>query len=344
MASVLTLGGLQQLSTIGAAAHGISGGARLACLVPQGGLSLSAAVLLTSIAKCGRCSKAQCRIRTNVGVASVLWPGERPANGSTDCFRSEFRTAGSWYDTCCPQASSEVPESRMHRFVSMKQSCDCARVHVRAPAPGRRPISDHSGPHELIAVRAVAEVREHVLRRAVTLGHWRLRWRASLARGSDLRQRPSRVAHRASLHRHRTKRAEAIRSTVDPDCGDPNRNLEAPPPLSRLRWRNRTGLDVTHAQGREMLADSATVAALPVRGGRLCAPRRAESQPGADLGPNRTPHRPPRQRAPCSHITELSTRQLRCARALRPSMRVRGLLDRSLLRGAFPFRASSGGT
>lgn len=68
----------------------------------------------------------------------------------------------------------------MHRFVSMKQSCDCARVHVRAPARGRRPISDHSGPHELIAVRAVAEVREHVLRRAVTVGHWRLRWRAIL--------------------------------------------------------------------------------------------------------------------------------------------------------------------
>lgn len=305
-----------------------------------GRLSLSAAVLLTSIAKCGRCSKAQCRIRTNVGVASVLWPGERPANGSTDCFRSEFRTAGSWYDTCCPQASSEVPESRMHRFVSMKQNCDCARVHVRAPAPGRRPISDHSGPHELIALRAVAEVREHVLRRAVTLGHWRLRWRAILARGSDPRQRPSRVAHRARLHRHRTKRAEAVRSTVDPDCGDPNMDIEAPPPLWPLRWRNRTRLDVTHAQGGEMLADSATAATFPVR---LRASRRAESQLAADLGANRTPHHPPRQRDPCSHTTELSTRQLRCARALRPSMRVRDLVDRSLLRGAYPFRAPSGG-
>lgn len=304
---------------------------------------MSAAVLLTSIAKCGRCSKAQCRIRTNVGVASVLWRGERAASGSTDCFRSEFMTAGNWYDNCCLQASSEVPESRMHRFVSMKQSCDCARARVRAPARGRRPISDHSGPHELIAVRAVAEVREHVLRRAVTVGHWRLRWRAILARGSDLRQRPSRVAHRARLHRHRTKRAEATRSTVDPACGDPNMNLEAPPPLSRPRWRNRTRLELTHAQGGEMLADSASAAAFPGRDSRLCAQRRAESQPGADLGANRTPHRPPRQRDPCSHTTELSTRQLRCARALRPSMRVRGLLDRSLVRGACPFRAPSGG-
>lgn len=231
----------------------------------------------------------------------------------------------------------------MHRFVSMKQSCDCARVHVRAPAPGCRPISDHSGPHGLITVRAVAEVREHVLGRAETLGHWRLRWRAILARGSDLRQRPSRAAHRARLHRHRTKRAEAIRSTVDPACGDPNMNLEAPPPLSRPRWRNRTRLEVTHAQGGEMLADSASAAAFPGRDSRLCAQRRAESQPGADLGANRTPHRPPRQRDPCSHTTELSTRQLRCARALRPSMRVRGPLDRSLVRGACPFRAPSGG-
>lgn len=304
---------------------------------------MSAAVLLTSIAKCGRCSKAHCRIQTNVGVASLLGLGERPPNGSTDCFRSEFRTAGSWYDTCCPQASSEVPESRMHRFVSMKQSCDCARVHVRAPAPGRRPISDHSGPHDLSTVRTVAEVREHLLGRVETRGHWRLRWRAILARGSDLRQRRSRAAHRARLHRNRTKRAEAIRFIVDPGCGDPNMNREAPPPLCRPRWRNRTRLDVTHAQGGEMLADSATAAAFAVRDSRACAPRQAESQPGADLGPNRPPHRPPRRVASCSHITELSTRQLRCARALRPSIRVRGLFDRSLLRGAYPFRTSSAG-
>lgn len=117
-------------------------------------------------------------------------------------------------------------------------------------------------------------------------------------------------------------------------------DLEAPPPLWPLRWRNRTRLDVTHAQGGEMLADSATAAAFPVR---LRASRRAESQLGADLGANRTPHHPPRQRDPCSHTTELSTRQLRCARALRPSMRVRDLVDRSLLRGAYPFRAPSGG-
>lgn len=229
----------------------------------------------------------------------------------------------------------------MHRFVSMKQSCDCARVHVRAPAPGCRPISDHSGPHELIAVRTVAEVREHVLGRAETRGHWRLRWRASP--GSDLRQRRSRAAHRARLHRNRTKRAEAIRSTVDPGCGDPNMNLEAPQPLWRLRWRNRTRLDVPHAQGGEMLADSATAAAFPVRDSRACAPRQAESLPGADLGPNRPPHRPPRRVASCSHIIELPPRQLRCARALRPSTRVRGLLDRSLLPSVYPFRAPSGG-
>lgn len=35
-------------------------------------LSLLAAFLLTCIAKCRGCGKAQCRIRTNVGVASVL--------------------------------------------------------------------------------------------------------------------------------------------------------------------------------------------------------------------------------------------------------------------------------
>lgn len=230
----------------------------------------------------------------------------------------------------------------MHRFVSMKQSCDCARVRVRAPAPARRPISDHSGPHDLIAVRAVAEVREHVLGRAETLGHWRWRRRAGLARGSDLRQRPSRAAHRARLHRHQTKRAEAIRSTVDPGCGDSNMNLEVPPPLWRLRLHNRSFLEVSHAQGSEMLADSTIAAAFAVRDRRPCAPQPAELHPGADLRPNRPPHRPPRRVASCSHITELPPRRVRCARALRPPTRVRGLLDRSLLRGACPFRAPSG--
>lgn len=226
----------------------------------------------------------------------------------------------------------------MHRFVSMKHSCGCARVRVRALAPARRRTSDHAGPHKLIAARAVAEVREHVTGRAETLGHWRLRWRASLARGSDLRQRPSRAAHRTRLHRHRTKRAEAIRSTVDPGCGD----IEAPPPLWRLRLHDRSVLEVSHAQGSEMLADSAIAAASAVRDSPPCAPRRAELHPGADLGPNRPPHRAPRRVASCSHRTELPQRQLRCARALRPSTRVRGLLDGSLLPGAYPFRARFG--
>lgn len=250
-------------------------------------------------------------------------------------FRREFRTAGSWYDTCCPQASSEAPESRMHRFVSMKQSCDCARVRVRAPAPARRPISDHSGPHDLLLVRAVAEVGEHMTGRAEILGHWRLRWRAIPARGSDLRQWPSGAVHRTRLHRHRTRRAEAIRSTVDPGCGDSNRNLEAPPPLWRLRLHNRSVFEVGHA-------DSAIAVAVAVRDSRRCAPRRAEFCAKADLGSNRPPRRPPRRVASCSPITELPPRQLRCVSAPKPSTRVRSLLNRSRLRGAYPFRARFG--
>lgn len=321
---------------------GLQGPPPCAASCRRGGrLSLSAAVLLTSIAKCGRCSKAQCRIRTNVGVASVLWRGERAASGSTDCFRSEFMTAGNWYDNCCLQASSEVPESRVHRFVSMKQSCDCARARVPAPGPARRRNSDHSGRCELIAMASVAEVREHVPRRAESLDHWRLRWRASLAR-SRLRKRRSRAAHEARRHQHRTKRAEALRSTVDLGCGDSNPHIEAPPPLWRLNWHNHTLLNVSHAQVSEMLADSAIRATFPLRESRRCAPRRAESQPGADLGPNRTPRRSPLQRAPSSRITELSTRQSRCVRAPRRSIGVRGFLEPPLLRGAYPFRAHFG--
>lgn len=197
----------------------------------------------------------------------------------------------------------------MPRFVSMKQSCDRARVRVRAPAPARWRLSEHSRPHISIAVRSAAELRGHGSRRAETLDHWCLSCRAVLARGVHVRQRPSRLAHRARLRQHRTRRAEALRSTVDPGCRDSNMNIEAPP--------------------------------VSVRDSRLRGPRRA--QPQRDhLAPNRTPHRPPRQRGPCSHITELSTRQLRCARALKSSMRVRGLLGPSLLRGAYPFRARFG--
>lgn len=230
----------------------------------------------------------------------------------------------------------------MHRVGLTKQSCDCARVRARAPAPARPRISDHSGPGDSIAVRSVAELREHVSRRAETLGHWRLRWRVSLARGSHLRQRPSRAAHRPRLHQHRTKRAQARRSTVDLGRGDSNINLEAPPPLGRPRLHNRTRLDVGQAQVSEMLADSAIAAAFPIRDRGPCALGRAESQPGADLEPTRTPHRPPRQGVPCGRITELSTRQFRCARGPRPSMHVRRLLDRSLRRLSLPraFRES----
>lgn len=194
----------------------------------------------------------------------------------------------------------------MHRFVSMKQSCDCARLRVRAPACRR--ISNHSGPHDLFAMRSVVELREHVSRRAETLGHWRLRWRAVFARGSRLPQWPSRAVHRARLHQHRTRRAQALRSTVDPGCGDSNTNLEALPPLWRMLLRNRTLLEVSHARVSEVRADSAIAVAFPVRHSRPRALRRAESPPGAELGPNRAPHRPPGRCAPCRHITELSTR------------------------------------
>lgn len=229
----------------------------------------------------------------------------------------------------------------MPRFVSMKQSCDRARVRVRAPAPARWRLSEHSRPHISIAVRSAAELREHGSRRAETLDHLRLTCRAVLARGAHLRQRPSRLAHRARLRQNRTRRAEALRSTVDLGCRDSNMNIEAPPPLWRLPLRSRNVLEVSRAQESEVLADSAIAAAVPVRDSRLRGPRRA--QPQRDhLAPNRTPHRPPRQRGPCSHITELSTRQLRCARALKPSIHVRGLLDPSLLRGAYPFRARFG--
>lgn len=338
----LTVGRVQQFSTIRFPVHGITGAplARLPCATDGVRLSSLAASVQTCIANNRACSKAQCRIRTNVGIASVLWPGERPANGSTDCFRGEFMTAGNWYDNCCLQASSEVPESRMHRFVSMKQSCDCARARVPAPGPARRRNSDHSGRCELIAMASVAEVREHVPRRAENLDHWRLRWRASLVR-SRLRQRRSRAAHQARRHQHRTMRAEALRSTVDPGCGDSNAHIEVPPPLWRLKWHNRTLFDVGHAQVSEMLADSAIRATFPLREGRRCAPRRSESQAGA-VGPTRTPHRSPRQRAPSSRITGLSTRQLRCVRAPRRSIGVRGVLEPPLLRGAYPFRAHFG--
>lgn len=211
-------------------------------------------------------------------------------------------TAGNWYDNCCLQASSEVPECRMHRFVSMKQSGDSARARVPAPGQARLRNSGHSGRCELIAMASVAEVREHAPRRAESLGHWPLRWRASLAR-SRPRQRRSRAAHQARRHQHRTKGAEALRSTVDPGCGDLKTYVEAPPPLWRLKWHNRTRLDVSHAQVSEMLADSAISATFALRKSRRCALRRAESQPEADLGPNWTPHRSPRQRAPSSGIT-----------------------------------------
>lgn len=224
----------------------------------------------------------------------------------------------------------------MHRFVSMKQSCGCARVRVRALAPARRRTSDHAGPHELIAARAVAEAREHLMGRAETLGHWRLRWRASLARGSDLRQRPSRAAHRTRLHRHRTKTAEAIRSTRGSGLRR-SRGSAAPmaPAIARpLLFR---GQSCPRQRDARRQRDSGRF-----RDSRPCAPRRAELHPGADLGPNRPPHRAPRRLASCSHLTELPPRQLRCARALRPSTRVRDLLDGSLLPGAYPFRARFG--
>lgn len=225
----------------------------------------------------------------------------------------------------------------MPRFVSMKESCDCTRVRVRDPAPARRRLSEHARPHISIAVRSAAELRGHGSRRAETLDC--LSRRAVLARSSHLRQRPSRLAHRARLRQHRTRRAETLRSTVDPGCRDSNMNIEAPPLLWRLPLRNV--LEVGRAHESEVLADSAIAAAVLVLDSRLSGPRRA--QPQRDhLVPNRTPHRPPRQRGHCSHITELSTRQLRCARALKPSIRVRGLLDRSLLRGAYPFRARFG--
>lgn len=229
----------------------------------------------------------------------------------------------------------------MPRFVSMKQSCDRARVRVRAPAPARRRLSEHPRPHISIAVRSAAELRKHGSRRAETLDHWRLSCRAVLARGAHLRQRPSRLAHRARLRQHRTRRAEALRSTVDPGCRDSSMNIEAPPPLWRLPSRSRNVLEVRRALEREVLADSEIAAAVPVRNSRLRGARRAQP-PRDHLLPNRTPHRPPRRRGPCSHITELSTRQLRCARALKPSIHVRGLLDPSLLRGAYPFRARFG--
>lgn len=229
----------------------------------------------------------------------------------------------------------------MPRFVSMKQSGDRARVRVRAPTAARWRLSEHSRPHISIAVQSAAELRGHGSRRAETLDHWRLSCRAVLARGVHLRQRPSRLAHRARLRQHRTRRAEALRSTVDPGCRDSNINIEAAPPLWRVPLRSRKFLEVSRAQESEVLADSAIAAAVPVRDSRLRGPRRA--QPQRDhLVPNMTPHRPPRRRGPCSHITELSTRQLRCACAHEPSIRVRGLLDPSLLRGAYPFRARFG--
>lgn len=74
MAPSLAVGRVQQLSTIGFAAHGIAGVplARLPLCRRPVRLSLLAAVLLTCIAKCRGYSKAYCRIRTNVGVASVF--------------------------------------------------------------------------------------------------------------------------------------------------------------------------------------------------------------------------------------------------------------------------------
>lgn len=74
MALFLAVGRVQQLSTIGFAAHGITGAplARLPCAADRVRLSLLAAVLLTCIATCRGCSKAQCRVRTNVRFASLL--------------------------------------------------------------------------------------------------------------------------------------------------------------------------------------------------------------------------------------------------------------------------------
>lgn len=229
----------------------------------------------------------------------------------------------------------------MPRFVSMKQSCDRARVRVRTPAPARWRLSEHSRPHISIAVRSAAELSGHGSRRAETLDHWCLSCRAVLARGAHLRQRPSRLAHRARLRQHRTRRAEALRSTVDPGCrDDSSMNIEAPPPLWRLPLRSRNVLEISRAQESEVLADSEIAAAVPVRNSRLRGARRAQPQRDR-LVPNRTPHRSPRRRGTCS-ITELSTRQLRCARALEPSIHVRGLLEPSLLRGAYLFRARFG--
>lgn len=265
-------------------------------------------------------------------------------------------TAGNWYGNCCLQASSEVPECRMHRFVSMKQSGDSARARIPAPGQARRRNSGHSGRCELIATASVAEVREHVPRRAESLGHWPLRWRASLAR-SRPRQRRSRAAHQARRHQHRTKEAEALRSTVDPGCGDLKTYVEAPPPLWPLKWHNRTLLDVSHAQVSEMLADSAISATFALRKSRRCALRRAESQPEADLGPNWTPHRSPRQRTPSSGITvcrrdscDVSARlgdrwpsaafsSRRCFEAPIPSERVSGELNQ--LGNCVPQRSSA---
>lgn len=230
----------------------------------------------------------------------------------------------------------------MPRFVSMKQSCDCARIRVGAPAPACRRLSEHARSHISIAVRSAPELREHGSRRAETLDHWRLSCPAVLARCAHLRQRPSRLAHRARLRQHRTRRAEALPSTVDAGCRDTSMNVEAPLQLWRLPLRSCNVLEVSRAQGTsEVLADSEIAAAIPVRNSRLRGARRA--QPQRDhLVPNRTPHRSPRRPGPCSHITELSTWQLRCARALEPSIHVCGLLDPSLLRAAYPFRARFG--
>lgn len=73
MASALTAGRAQQLQTIRFAVRGIAGCAPCLPALPgrRARRSSFAAMFLACIAKCHFCSKAQCRIRTNVAVASV---------------------------------------------------------------------------------------------------------------------------------------------------------------------------------------------------------------------------------------------------------------------------------
>lgn len=222
----------------------------------------------------------------------------------------------------------------MNGFVWIKQICDFARVRVRGPGPAYHGVADHCRPYDWIAVRSVADVTEHVWQRADTIGHCRSRRRKVLGRGSDLPQRPSRVAYRPRLRQYQTVRAEACRSTRDSGLRDANKNLEAPASLRHQLLQGRNDLEGNHAQVRTVRSDSALAAAFPALDSQPHAMRRAA---GGHLVPDRMPHRAPRQRSASSHVNKLSTRPSRCDRAPAAPIHLRCHIDASLLRAAHSF-------